>query len=83
MREVKEGDRAYVLQLQIAMCIALRVDIEQRVHYAAKDFTSSAFVQAALLGNEFKEIAPTTVLEEQIHEQVVLIGLEAQWVYRS
>lgn len=57
------------------MSITLGVDIEQCIYDAAKDLTGSAFIKPALLRNEFEEIASTTIFEEQINEQIILVGL--------
>ena len=62
------------------MSIAFRVDVEQRVHNAGKYLAGSVLIQTSLLSDELEEIAPATVLQEQIDKELVLVGLRARLV---
>ena len=62
------------------MSIAFRVDVEQRVHNAGEYLPGSVLIQTPLLSDELEEIAPATVLQEQIDKELVLVGLRARLV---
>lgn len=57
------------------MGVAFRVDVEQSIDDAREYLACGALVQAALLGDEFEEVATTTVLEEHVHKELVLVRL--------